>query len=167
VEWIDAIHLVDRKLEERWTPPADPGHSFFDYSPLPLREFKDGIDTARNNTNGNRYLEVGCGIGTKLALMHHLGWEVTGIDIYQPYLDVARELCPEAKLICADMRDIQFFDADVVFMYRPGFTQEMEWALELWLADNIALGTILFLVPETEAFWRLGLEHIGPHLWIR
>jgi trans-aconitate methyltransferase len=168
VSVLDIAFEVMCRLEVRWLPDSlFASEGFFEYIPMPLAEFMYGMEEASKHTAGRRFLEIGCGIGTKLALMHYAGWSVQGIDINQDYLDSAAQLCPEAKLTCSDMRDVPYFDADVVYMYRPAFTLEMEQQLDHHLADNIAIGTLLYLVPETPDFWHLGLEKLGPYLWVR
>lgn len=47
---------------------------------------------------GQTVLEIGCGTGTLAALMTARGAAVTGIDISEPMLAVARENAPEAEL---------------------------------------------------------------------
>ena len=49
-----------------------------------------------------RVLDVGCGNGLNLSMFADEGMEVTGIDISQRMLRVARETCPTATLIHAD-----------------------------------------------------------------
>jgi SAM-dependent methyltransferase len=127
----------------------------------------EAMEVAAAHTEGRRFYEVGCGIGTKLALMYVLGWQVTGLERYEPYLEAARDLVPEARLIRADMRDVERFDADVVFMYRPAIDDATEEIMEKHLTDSVASGTILLVPPETPFFWSLGLERLGPHLWRR
>jgi len=65
-------------------------------------------------------LELGCGAGvpcTQFLLSHKLA--VTGVDISAAQIELARSRVPEAKLIKADMMDLQFpdesFDAIVGF----------------------------------------------------
>lgn len=49
-----------------------------------------------------RVLDVGCGNGLNLSMFVDEGMEVTGIDISQKMLRVARETCPTATLIHGD-----------------------------------------------------------------
>ena len=167
VDWAEAIHQTILRLGARWVPAFDGSADFYDYIPYAMRDFVSGMDMAATATEGRRFLEVGCGIGTKLALMQVLGWQVAGIDRYEPYIRSAKELVPEADFVAADMRDVPFFDADVVFMYHPAVNDDVEAAMEKHLVDSVAPGTVLFVPPETLFFWSLGLERLGPHLWRR
>lgn len=167
MDWLEAVHQTFIRLGTRWVVPPPPSPEFYDYSPWPVRDFIDAMDMAAKATEGRRFFEVGCGIGTKLALMSILGWEVTGLDRYQPYMAAAAELVPEAILVLGDMRDVEFFDADVVFMYRPAIDDQVENEMEQYLAERVAPGTVLLIPPETPFFWSLGLERLGPCLWRR
>jgi SAM-dependent methyltransferase len=59
---------------------------------------------------GTRLLDVGCGSGRALLLGRDRGADVTGIDVTQPLLDVARERVPEARLLLAEMDVLPFDD---------------------------------------------------------
>lgn len=48
---------------------------------------------------GHVVLEIGCGTGSLAALMTERGAHVTGIDISEPMLDVARGLAPKAEFL--------------------------------------------------------------------
>lgn len=167
MDWLEAIHQTYVRLGARWVAPFDASPDFYDYTPWPIKDFMEAMEMAAEATQGRRFFEAGCGIGTKLALMSILGWQVTGLDRYQPYLDAAAELVPEATLILGDVTDVNRFDADVVFMYRPAVDDDLEAIMEKHLADCVAPGTVLLVPPETPFFWSLGLERLGPNLWRR
>jgi len=58
-----------------------------------------------------RILDVGSGIGCDAALMTEEGYEVTGIDISESLLAMARDACPEAEFHLASAYDLPFEDA--------------------------------------------------------
>src|SRR6266576_6003049 len=97
-----------------------------DYEPLPLADFIAGVRAAEPHVNGRRFLDVGCGLGAKLGFMHYLNWNVVGIDINPKYCLHAQELYPFADITCADAFDVDHFDADLVYMYRPMVSEEDE-----------------------------------------
>lgn len=161
----EAVHQTLHRLERRWLPPFPPDADvFYAYDPLPVAEFFPTVEVASALTSGRRFLDVGCGIGTKLALMHVLEWEVAGIDRHLPYLEIARDLVPEATLTHADLRDVESFDADLVFMYRPGVSDETAVALELHVAQRVSAGTLLFL-PTRTLPEGVTAERLDSHLW--
>lgn len=61
--------------------------------------------------SGARVLDVGPGHGINLAMLSDAGFRVTGIDISQEMLDVARSHCPAAELIHADFLNAPFLAA--------------------------------------------------------
>lgn len=161
----EAVHQTLHRLEKRWLPPIPDAHVFFAYDPLPIREFFPQIEVATAATTGRRFLDVGCGIGTKLALMHVLGWQVAGIDRHEPYIAVARELVPEATLTQADLRDVDCFDADLVYMYRPGVSEQMASALERHVIERMRPGSLLFLPTRLSLPVGVDVEELAVSLW--
>lgn len=109
------------------------------------------------------FLDIGCGIGTKLAFMSVLGWRVWGIDRHQPYIDIARELVPEAMLECCDVRELTSLRADVIYMYHPAIAEELEQEVETHLATLMEPGTVIFAPHRNLAY--LGLESLEHDVW--
>jgi SAM-dependent methyltransferase len=143
---LEAVHQTMWRLERRWDPlPIPNAHVHHAYDPLPLALFLPGIRRASEFTSGRRFLDVGCGIGSKLVLMHYLGWETAGIDRHEPYLDAARELVPEADLTLADAFDLDSFETDVLYMYRPMVSDADEDRLEAHVLSRLRPGTVCFL----------------------
>ncbi|MFA5398523.1 MAG: class I SAM-dependent methyltransferase [Methanomicrobiales archaeon] len=59
---------------------------------------------------GARVLEAGCGNGKTLATLTRNGCSVTGCDIAESALHLARDVVPGACFIQADIRDLPFRD---------------------------------------------------------
>lgn len=58
-----------------------------------------------------RVLDVGCGVGRHAELLHKkYGYSVTGIDICQKMVQLARQRCPDCEFLKMDMRDIELGD---------------------------------------------------------
>jgi SAM-dependent methyltransferase len=65
-----------------------------------------------------RCLDLGCGTGFHLATLHKLGWTVTGIDISEDQLRLARSRAGDStELLQGDAADLPFADGsfDLVF----------------------------------------------------
>jgi SAM-dependent methyltransferase len=64
----------------------------------------------RHGLSGNRLLDVGCGTGKSFLPMLARGWEVTGCDISEGMLEVARtKTTGSVPLSIADMRELPVF----------------------------------------------------------
>ncbi len=145
--------LVDR-LEQAWLPPYPDSDEFYGWVPMVTTTFIDVMmkikaeieaETHASGTNG-RFLEVGCGIGSKLLLARFLGWgDVTGIELRPEYAEVARHLCPEADVFEADAFEWDGYgDFDLVFMNRPCIPDELERRLEERVLSLMTSGSYAF-----------------------
>jgi len=141
----EALHSTFHRLEQRWntTPIPDQTVSHA-WDALPFWFFLDGLRQAAELTEGRRFMDVGCGIGTKLAIAHHLGWQVSGIEKHEPYARAARDLIPEASVQVVDAFDCETFDADVVYMYRPMRSDHDQERLETHVLAHSRPGTVMF-----------------------
>ena len=141
----EAIHSVFHRLERRWetTPKSDGIHH--DYDPLPFWEFFHGLSSAEALARGRRLLDIGCGIGRNAALAHHLGWQVSGIDRNAEYIAVAKEFLPEGNFAVVDAFCVEYFDCDLLYMYRPMKSDEDEQILEEHVLSRLRSGTVVFL----------------------
>lgn len=150
---LEAIHQTFGRLEKRWLPASPDTRRWFGYEPLPTAEFLRQLGEAMELTEGRRFLDLGCGIGRNLAIAHQLGCSVVGVDRYQPYLAVASDLVPEARLVHANILELDKTDlaADIVHMYRPAVDEELELELERHVEDRLASGTVLLLPTRRRA----------------
>ena len=143
-EEYEAVYQAMSALERPWLLPLPQTAPWHGYDPLPLRDFFNGVRIAARLTPGRRFLDVGCGIGTKLLLMDRLGWQTAGIERHPPYADRARELNPNAQITTANLLEIRDIDADVIYMNRPAMTDELEEQVEAHMLAHANLGTVMF-----------------------
>ena len=71
-------------------------------------------------SNGNNYLDLACGTGQHLSLMHKKGFTVTGLDNSQQMLDASALRCPSAGLMLCDLASFNIdsrFDLISCFLY--------------------------------------------------
>ena len=148
------MHSVMHRLEQRWNvlpiPDTDVWHA---YDPLPPALFLPGLARAAELTEGRRFLDVGCGVGRNMALAYALGWQVAGIERHAPYVSAARELLPEATVYCDDARDVDSFDADLVYLYRPARADDLERRLEEHVLAHLGPGTACFFPLHDPEVW--------------
>lgn len=82
--------------------------SIFDYGGL-----YDALSDFLEANSCRRILDVACGTGRMMAILEEKGYEVTGLDLSQEMLDIARTRCA-GKLLRQDMREMRVeepFDA--------------------------------------------------------
>jgi SAM-dependent methyltransferase len=110
----------------------------------------------RNNLKSvQTILDVGCGDGTQMmSLNFDKEFEVTGIDLYKPYLEKAKKSGFYTRVLSADVREIkqekQSFDA--VISSQVVEHLEKEEALELMKSmEKIAKKTVI--VATTNGFF--------------
>lgn len=145
-EALEALYQATYRLERAWMPPTPDASKFHAYDPLPWAIFlpliEQGIEAAPPS---RRFLDVGCGIGTKLLFMHYLGWQVAGIERHPPYAHAARLLVPEAEVTPLDAFDVESFDADIVYAYRPCIADDLQERLEDHIIRRMPPGSVLLL----------------------
>lgn len=141
------LMAVDQTLQrlEEIVAPRFPDDVFYDLVSLPMPDFVHGMDEI-GDARGRRFLDVGCGIGTKLAAAFFLGWgDLTGIELRPSYAATARLVCPEASIVVEDAFACTGYGAfDVIYMYRPCIEDADQDRLEEWIIAQLRPGTTLF-----------------------
>lgn len=114
--------MSKENIQQWW---AD-SHFWDEYAPLMFDEqrLKDAVgnveqiikitgitapDTEKDTENTARILDLGCGPGRHSNEFARRGFQVTGIDLHEPYLESARNdgvnIVPKPEYICCDMRE--------------------------------------------------------------
>lgn len=139
----DALLSLDQtimRLEAGWfTPHGD--DEGFDLHSLPMGEFLRGM--AACGEPGS-FIDLGCGVGTKLAVTHHLGWRVTGVERHPDYAAAARRLVPEAEIVTGDALDVDLSGYDVVYSYRLMVDLEAQHELNAAIVRRMRPGALYF-----------------------
>jgi len=137
---------------------SDEDDHAFGYRPYPLGAFGAMLDVAVEEWNKDheghirpRFLEVGCGPGTKLVLadevFHLLAY---GFDVSPKYVQAASELVGARDDTAAIWtQDVRAFDKwhvyDIIFLNRPLRDYQDELRLELEVFGQMEVGSILIL----------------------
>ena len=73
-------------------------------------------NTENSTSHNNRLLEIGCGSGKLLHRMHHLGWNVTGIDIDETAIQPVKEMGIDLRAGELDEQGFKNSQFDVIVM---------------------------------------------------
>jgi 2-polyprenyl-3-methyl-5-hydroxy-6-metoxy-1,4-benzoquinol methylase len=126
-------------------------------------EFLAGMTIVSNAGSGRRFLDVGSGIGTKLALASSLEFDVHGIECYSPYIEVSKRLFPDLPVTHCTAEVFDRYDRfDVVYCYRPCVKPEDQNALNRHISERMRSGALLFNVGGPSPLW---LEHVDGEVW--
>lgn len=166
----DALTAADQTLQavERLVAPPHPedAHGLYGWEPLPLPLFLTGM-RAIGAAGPRRFLDAGCGIGTKVHLARMLGWQnVAGLERHRPYAEIAARLCPWAHIALGDARTFEGYDGfDVVYSYRLCVDDDAQRSLERLISSRMRSGTVAFFPqglcddlgdPLAADVWRVG-----------
>lgn len=145
---LDQVQMMDAallRLERQVAPaPIYGDEEFYGYEPLPARVFLDGL-VELGDPAERSFLDLGCGIGTKLALAYELGWRnLYGIEVDVSYAQAARRLVPEAQIQVADARTADLSVYDVVYMFQLARDAQMRAGLERSVIERMKSGAVAF-----------------------
>lgn len=90
-----------------------------------------------------RFLEVGCGIGTKCGIAHFYGVQVAGFDLHEGYLTVAREIFPELAFEHANALQFDYREYDLIFYHVPLADDDLMVELEDRVLRHMPTSSIL------------------------
>lgn len=167
--------VVDR-LQSRWVPEIEESEEYFDWEPLSEWEFFAGLGVVHKHVVETqhcwpemRFMDVGCGIGTKLLLARWSGYaEIVGLERRPEFADVARVLAPEAKVVVADAFDYTYGGFDVVYSFRLCRDLERQHELTRHIVASMSKGAYLFLAGSTVEDANIRsrrVEHIDDQVW--
>lgn len=129
--------------------------------PYPVRDFYRLLTVSLRYATGRRFLDAGCGIGTKCLLAASLGLIAEGVERVPAYAAQARAW--GVTVHEADLRDWDGYGGyDIVFVNHPLFDDEAEAAYEARVARQLAPGTVLIkgntTWPPPSGTWRTALH---------
>lgn len=158
-----AISRTMLSLEMALAPDGWCGETrYLPFVSLDVGEFAKCMEIVGPATRDRTFLDVGCGIGTKLALASCLGFEVSGIEIRADYAEVARRLVPEARIAVANALEVDAFTADVVYAHRCCLYDDEQRVLERRIAAGMDRGALLVLPHGSQEHHG---EHLGGNVW--
>ena len=143
-----ALHELIIRLEAHIAPPGAGNDAWYDWLSLPLTTYFQGMRAVRAycGPGRHRYLEVGSGIGTKLALAHALGYHATGIEHHAAYVDVSRRLVPHCPVIEGDATHQHgaYSSADIIYNYSIAIDPQRHQQVNEHIVANMRSGALYF-----------------------
>ena len=139
------------------------------YIPLPLGIFVSQISAVVDYTNPYNYpswIDVGCGIGTKVLLAQHMGFNAHGIDLNRRYVALARRLTRQNhKIILGNALEHDYSGYDVIYFYKPFKNDYLEEQLEAHLIGTAQPGAIFMANLKNYQLWSEKFKDRVEHLW--
>jgi len=108
---------------------------------------------------GAKILDLGCGTGEPIGqYFANIGFQVTGVDVSEKMLGIAKNRCPQIKFILADMRTLDLnekFDCIVSWHSFFHLTQNVQRVMFKIFANHLNReGLLLFTTgPEAGEVW--------------
>jgi SAM-dependent methyltransferase len=118
-----------------------------------------------------RFVDVGCGMGSKVIAARALGYQATGIEYNAALVEkaaqingISRASRSHCRIVVADALKCDYHEYDVVFVFRPLFDYSAEKELEERLIRQMPVGGfIIFGMPPMPriAKKRFRCLHVG------
>ncbi len=135
-----------QETEHHWLKQGDPKSPVLPWMPFQPAEFCSILFECLPEMKGNRFLDVGCGPGTKMLLAQNLFYlEVHGVEVDRDMACCAQEVFG-TRVTISDALALpsgSFSDFDLVWLYRPFRDPVYETRLETRIMDELKPGAIL------------------------
>ena len=114
-----------------------------------------------------RILEVGCGTGTVLAHLIERGYRCDGVDMHADLCRRAAMHCPDARIVCADIRNVKqnTVDPDYSAVGLFDVIEHVDEPVSLLRAAAMLAapgGLVVGTVPALKCLWS-GADEVGGH----
>lgn len=124
----------------------------------------------RPRSRSPRFLDVGCGIGTKVLVAEqvlHLV-DVFGLEKHPPYCEVARKMVGPGRIIQADgITYKEYKRFDIVYFYRPLHDPDGQAALENAIVQQLAPNAVICSPLHTTLNNQKSLTPVGHNVYIK
>jgi SAM-dependent methyltransferase len=105
--------------------------------------------------NGSlRFLEVGCGLGTKCEIARWYGFEATGIDLDSQYVGLAKRLFSANRFLEANALEFDFGNQELIYYHTPLASQALMAELEQRVLGTMSCGALLCATSLTHNLLR-------------
>ena len=144
------LDQLTHALERALTQGIKPKKQCYPYIPFSNGQFVRIVDEAmaiykniadRKSHQRPRFLDAGCGIGSKVRLAASRGFHSDGVEILKKYCDIARKVCDRvcdsSSIIHSDLREFNGFgNYDVIYTYSPMLSSASNKAWQMRMAEQ-------------------------------
>jgi trans-aconitate methyltransferase len=118
-------------------------HRFLPWMPFSWPEFVSMVAEAMPEMAGDRFLDVGCGPGTRMLLAQEIfGLDVKGFDRVPEYVSSARLY--GLNVTCEDALEYKDYGSfDLIWFNRPIRDRELQFRLEAKIWEEMAPGAVV------------------------
>lgn len=106
-------------------------------------------------TDEVRFLEVGCGLGTKCEIARLHGLKAAGFDLKREYVDLAREIFQDGQFDEGNALEFDYSTYDLVYYHVPFFEDAMLFQLEVRILLQLPIKGVLFVTQLSDALQRV------------
>lgn len=170
---ITDVARLDREWMRKSAGHDDPRST--SWMPFPLFDFIALVAEALPEAQGDAFLEVGCGIGTRMLVANRVyGLDCHGIDRVPEYVAQAREMLPAGEPgVTAEVADALGWDGygkyDLLWFNRPFNDAALQYQLEAQVWKDMKPGAVVItanLLGRPPGNWWLVLDDSGVNRWI-
>ncbi len=159
------------RLDREWmiVPAGHDDVRSVPWMPFPMHDFIALVAEALPEAGGDRFLEIGCGIGTRMkAASVIFGLDVHGVERVPEYAAEAVKLGMDAEVTDALTYD-GYGKYDIIWFNRPFRDPELQRQLEARVWDQVASGAVVIcanLEAPPPANWWPVLNDSEVRRWI-
>lgn len=162
-----AFNTIERASQQRGLCQSDKSYGWIPFPADCFVEILTDAFRALGNETGKSFLDVGCGIGTKVLLAATM-FDAHGIEISEEHLELSHRLgCPTNRTFKADALDYNGYHRfDFIYFYRPIRDEEIQTCLEEHIRKSMKVGAVIapmLSVQDWEAFPEF--KRKGPYLY--
>lgn len=92
-----------------------------------------------------RFLEAGCGLGTKCEIARLHGMQATGFDLKIEYVELAQRIFRDCSFVSSNVFDFDYSQFDLVYYHVPFFEDKLLFQLEIRILTQLPVGSVLFV----------------------
>lgn len=150
INWKGLVYEMDnafRRIGTNTDKLERAGH--YSYIPLDYGTFLNQLNKAAKELGldfqGAKFVDAGCGIGTKVAMAGMLGLDAYGVELNPDYVRVAQRMVGYGSdhVIEGDAIKHNYKPYDIIYFYRPMRDERMQSQLEQRIVRTAQSGAII------------------------